>query len=622
MRDEEDGTSQRATPNGMLPGQIETLAALDETLPIPRIELPPKAVLEETLLLPRTESPPQATTPATESPPQATTPATGPEFLRRHRSVRWLLLPARIVQAILSGRLLGSNPRFLRRLRSLPWPLLSILIVQAILSVRLIWSNTAFLDEATYLYAGHQEIHTLVTHGTLTVPGHYGYYQSYFSGAPVSYPVLGALADQLGGLVAARLLSLIFMLGATTLLYLTATRIYDRRAAALGAMLFAIVAPTQFLGALATYDAMAVFLMALAGYLAVRSAQSSDDSICLPLASVAMVLADATKYATILFNPIIIGLAVVVSPPNRGWRYAFRQGYRMLAYSVTLAAALLAAGGGTYVHGLMASTFRHTPGSTSSSIILNASWKWVGIIAFAAVAAVVLVAMSNSISERRGKLLTTSLLASAVLLAPLEQAHIHTADSLQKHVDFGAWFAAMAAGYLLSKLVPGAKKALGAVTAISLKALSATTVILLAAIVAVLTVRVTIPQATGLYRWPNSSQEVALLRPWAQHANILAENSYIWSYSLGPAIPFQSWSNTWSLSYVDPSSGRTLTGPPAFQAAIAHHYFGTVALVYGTTGKLDEQLVADMKNAGGYIRVVHVRYGAQWFDVFHDVKER
>jgi hypothetical protein len=459
MHDEDGGTSRRAVPDGMLPGQTETLAALEETLPMQRIEPPPMADPEETLLIPRIEPP-----------PKATALAAGPNFLRRLRPFPW-------------ATALAAGPNFLHRLRPFPWLLLPVLIVQAVLSGRLIGSNTAFLDEATYLYAGHQEIHTLLTHGTLTVPGHYGYYQSYFSGAPVSYPVLGALADQLGGLVAARLLSLTFMLGATTLLYLTAARIYDRRAGVLGAALFAIVAPTQFLGALATYDAMAIFLMALAGFLAVRAAQSSDISISLPLASVAMVFADATKYATILFNPIIVGLAVVVSPPNRGWHHAFRQGYRMLAYSATLGAALLAAGGATYVHGLMASTFRHTPGSTSSGIVLDASWKWVGIIAFAAAAAIVVIAMSNSISERRGKLLllTTSLLASAVLLAPLEQAHIHTADSLQKHVDFGAWFAAMAAGYLLSSLVPGAKKALGAVTAISLKTLGAAIVISLAA---------------------------------------------------------------------------------------------------------------------------------------------
>jgi hypothetical protein len=584
MHDEEGGTSRRAAPDGMLLGWTETLA-VEQTLPIPRIS----------------------------PPPEATAPATEPAFLRRLKSLPRPILP---------GRLVGSNPAFLRRLKSLPWPLLAPLIVQAILSGRLIWSNTAFLDEATYIYAGHQEIHTALTHGTLTVPGHYGYYQSYFSGAPVSYPILGALADKLGGLAAARLLSLTFMLGATTLLYLTAARIYNPRAAAIGATLFAIVAPTQFLGALATYDAMAVFLMALAGFLAVRSAQSGDDSISLPLASAAMVLADATKYATILFNPIIIGLAVVVSLPDRGWRHAFRQGYRMLAYSATLAAALLAAGGPTYVHGLMASTLRHTPGTTSSGVILVDSWKWVGIIAFAAGAAIVFQAMSNSISEHGGKLLTTSLLASAILLAPLEQAHIHTTDSLQKHVDFGAWFAAMAAGYLLSRLFPVAKKALGAVTAISLKALGAVTAISLAAVAALLTARVTMPQANALYGWPNSSQQVALLRPWAQHANILGEDSYIWSYSLGPAIPFERWSNTWSLYYVDPSSGRALTGPSAYQDAIAHHYFGTIALVYGTTGQLDKQLVADMKNAGGYLRVVHVRYGAQWFDVFHDMRLR
>jgi uncharacterized membrane protein YjjB (DUF3815 family) len=39
------------------------------------------------------------------------------------------------------------------------------------------------------------------------------------------------------------------------------------------------------------------------------------------------------------------------------------------------------------------------------------------------------------------------LLASAGVLVPLEQARIHTLTSLNKHVDLGAWFAAVAAGY-------------------------------------------------------------------------------------------------------------------------------------------------------------------------------
>ena len=121
-------------------------------------------------------------------------------------------------------------------------------------------------------------------HGTLTVPGQNGYYQTYFLGAPVLYPILGAIADSIGGLAAARLLSLAFMLGATTLLYWTTARIYDRRAAAAAASLFAVLAPTQFLGAFATYDAMALFLMALATLLAVKSAEEDDETITLLLA--------------------------------------------------------------------------------------------------------------------------------------------------------------------------------------------------------------------------------------------------------------------------------------------------------------------------------------------------
>ena len=73
------------------------------------------------------------------------------------------------------------------------WPLVVVLAVQAVLSVRLVRADTAFEDEATYLWAGHLEwAHWL--HGTSIPP-----FASYFSGAPVIYPPLGALADSAGG---------------------------------------------------------------------------------------------------------------------------------------------------------------------------------------------------------------------------------------------------------------------------------------------------------------------------------------------------------------------------------------------------------------------------------------
>ena len=151
-----------------------------------------------------------------------------------------------------------------------------MLAVQAVLSLRLIWSNTAFQDEALYLRAGHLEWARWLHHAP--IPN----FPAYFSGAPVIYPPLGALADSIGGLTAARILSLCFMLGVTSLLWATTVRLYGQRAALLAAALFATLAGTQFLGAFATFDAMALFLLSLAVWLGVRSAdcqfRSPDNS--------------------------------------------------------------------------------------------------------------------------------------------------------------------------------------------------------------------------------------------------------------------------------------------------------------------------------------------------------
>src|SRR5271166_1555598 len=87
-------------------------------------------------------------------------------------------------------------------------PLMAICVVQTALSLTLIWSNTAYIDEADYLWIGHLEImHWL--HGT-SWPSAYA--ERLFSGSPLIYPPLGALADNIGGLAGARILSLAFML--------------------------------------------------------------------------------------------------------------------------------------------------------------------------------------------------------------------------------------------------------------------------------------------------------------------------------------------------------------------------------------------------------------------------
>ena len=166
-----------------------------------------------------------------------------------------------------------------------------ILTVQAALSARLIGSYTAFNDEALYQWAGHLEwAHWL--HGS-QIPA----FPTYFSGAPTIYPPIGALADSLGGLTGARVLALCFMLGATVLLWATASRLYGRRAAYFAAAFWAVIGPTQHLGAYATYDAMSLFLVTLAAWCATGRRDSEDATGWILAAAAALALADATKYA-------------------------------------------------------------------------------------------------------------------------------------------------------------------------------------------------------------------------------------------------------------------------------------------------------------------------------------
>ena len=123
-----------------------------------------------------------------------------------------------------------------------------VLCVQAALSLRM--SNTAFEDEALYLYSGHLEIaHWL--HGAALQ----GDYSSVLFRGPRLYPVLGALADNVGGLAAARAVSLLAMLTTTGLLYSMTRRLFNERVGLCAAVIFSVTESALFLGHLATYDA-------------------------------------------------------------------------------------------------------------------------------------------------------------------------------------------------------------------------------------------------------------------------------------------------------------------------------------------------------------------------------
>ncbi len=450
-----------------------------------------------------------------------------------------------------------------------------MLLVQAALSARLLWSNTAFQDEALYLRAGHLEwAHWL--HGA-PVPD----FPAYFSGAPVLYPPLGALADGAGGLTAARILSLCFMLGATTFLWGTAARLYGRRAALLATALFATLAGTQFLGAFATYDALALFLLALAAWLGVRCADGRWWTRAFFLVSTGVVLAaaDAVKYATALFTPVVVVVVAVEAWRRHGGRAGLAAGLTVLGSWLVLVIAAIRAGGPGYWQGVTTSTLARPQSDFPVGAVLQRAYMWTSLVLVLAALGAVLAYRG----ETRGRLLVP-VLAAAGLLVPAEQARLHTTVSLQKHVVFGAWFAAIAAGYALARL-SRVDHGYGWAPVMALP-------------IAASTLFGSMGQASSLFVvWPDSADTVTLLRAeiGLHPGRYLAEDYDVEAYYLRDTVPWRRWSSTYHFSYPGMRAGAA-----SFAAAIDHHYFSLVILDFGDTAAADRQITADMRAAGGY----------------------
>ena len=196
-----------------------------------------------------------------------------------------------------------------------------------------------------YLWAGHlMRAHWL--HGAAIPP-----FQAYFGGAPVLYPPIGAIADGLGGLEAARGLSLAIMLGVTVLLWTTARQLFGNRAAIFGAALFAMAGPVLLLGAFATCDPLSMLLLATAAWCAVKAGQRSDATGWMISGGVAIALANATQYASVVLDPVVIVLAMLVAQPKPGGKAAFGRGATMLTVVATLLMTGILVGGTYYVTG-------------------------------------------------------------------------------------------------------------------------------------------------------------------------------------------------------------------------------------------------------------------------------
>jgi len=328
--------------------------------------------------------------------------------------------------------------------------------VQAALSLTLVWSNTAYIDEADYLWVGRLELaHWL--HGT-PWPSAYAY--RLFSGSPLLYPPLGALADSAGGLAGARILSLTLMLSATVLLYLTASQLIGRRGAVAAAALWALSEPTIRL-AFATFDPLSIVLTALSAWLIVQAGHRRRRGVLLLAAAAALAMANVTAYSGIVIDPVVIAFAFLVWLPRMQARQAALRTLFLAGCSAVFFGLLMTASH-SWAGLLFTVVARQIADYQSIVTIINGIWGYSGLIMVLAIIGAI--AAGNTESKSRAGLL--ALLGAAAFIVPAAQLHDQTAWSLDKHLAYGIWFAAITAGYGCDQLIrwfPGNSRQLAAV---------------------------------------------------------------------------------------------------------------------------------------------------------------
>jgi hypothetical protein len=193
-------------------------------------------------------------------------------------------------------------------------------------------------------------------------------------------------------------------------------------------------------------------------------------------------------------------------------------------------------------------------------------------------------------------------LAAAAFLAPFDQARIGVIVSLFKHVGFGAWFAAIPAGYAAAVMLGAVaswlrrrERGRGPAPRVTVLRVAAAAVAVLAAI--------------GVYEAQNQSHlpgtysqsAVARLRPLLQGTRgpWLGDSPTVIIYYAHTSS--LRWRNTYGFTYTEPHSGRRLSDTPAYVSAIHHHYFGVVVLRSGRMSiPVDRAIYRTLKQEPSY----------------------
>jgi hypothetical protein len=319
------------------------------------------------------------------------------------------------------------------------WPLLTMLAAQAALSARLASTAALSAGERSQLAMGKRELAHWVTGAP--VPA----FQLHAAGVPVLYPPLAAIADSVGGLAAMRALSLLFMLIATVALWSMTARLTGRRGAFLACAAWVTLGPAAQLGTIASPDTVSVCMLALALWCVTRAGTRQDETSWMLAAAGALVLANATSYVCVVFDPVVVGMAIATAWPAPGRKYAVMRGMSLLAYLTTTVILLLTADG-SYEIGIRRSLQILLPGLRSHPEGRGWTLVWLvlGVAVLAGYAALKL--------EPHHQMLLALLLCGGSLL-PLTEAGALTGPDIRTLAGIGTWTGVIAVGYAAETVI-------------------------------------------------------------------------------------------------------------------------------------------------------------------------
>ncbi|WP_127358526.1 glycosyltransferase family 39 protein [Actinacidiphila soli] len=441
--------------------------------------------------------------------------------------------------------------------------LAGVLLIQAALSLSL--GNTADFAEAASLVLGRQELDHLLNGLAVTTDLVHGY-----PGSPSLYPVLAGAAEKVYGLTGARLLSLLFALAATALVYSLTRRLFNERVAICGAGAYAVLQSTVVVGYYVSPDALAILLVAFAVWIVVYTNRAPVAAV-LAAAPVAA-LAAAVEHAAVLVLPTLLLLAVLTSwpLPTKGLLRGLLLGAGTLGL-LTVTGALSSIRNGTFARG---------QGTESALAILTTSAQWSGLFLLVACGGavaylrrarmyeVVDAKIVDSAPLRRAALGLT--LCATAVLVPLLQAQLHTSAAMFRHIGLGLLFAAPLAGVGITRMV-GAhfrQPQLGILVWVLMLALG-------------------ISQSTLRFEsWPDSTPLVGVLRAHVSaKGHYLSEVEGVPQYYLRDVTAPTQWTSVRAL------------GAAGTAAAVKKGYFGLIVLDSGPTATEDKAVTTALTTA-------------------------